>query len=403
MLKVDYKESIPRCSMREMFMHTMSADDAAPICRRRESHRLRKLFLHSPTVSFELVRSCDGQIPIFDAKFLRDLDGYFSKHPDDGMIILDFLGQGPVQNLENFPGTLTIPYLLSRLPDSFAIVANLTEICGFVFRTNLLRKQPITFLRQFLSEFSLPVARILLALTPLCLEQTDVLFALCSQLVATCEILTTQLTFRILVELPFSRPVAELVMAVLAQIEDERLLAAGLKVLSNAADSCELDVFVDPLFNAIGRFISTGHDELQESICEFLETMIENAFDWIFESTTVEFVLQWIDGDCPFQVKQRAIMLLCELVQSCPGAQVPHLLEFPVVECLMLFLTVDTSALREVLQALEVIVDRTDDLSNVIPAIADCGSVLEDLAAYDNDVEIVEGATHLLPLLGHDD
>jgi hypothetical protein len=400
MLKVDYKELTPRCSMQEILVHNIGAD---PICHRRESHRIRKLFPRSPTVSFDLVSSCDGQVPILDEKFLQDFDDYFSKHPDDGMVILDFLRQGPAQNLENFPGTLTIPCLLSRLPGSFAIVANLTDVCGFVFRTNLLRTQTITFLGKFLPEFSLPVARILFALTPLCLEQTDILFALCSQLVATCEILTTQLTFRMLVELPFSRPVAELVMAVLAQVEDERLLAVGLKVLSNAADSCELDVFVAPLFNVIGRFISTEHDELQESIREFLEIMIEKAFDWIFESTTVEFVLQWIDGDCPFQVKKRAIMLFCELVQSCPAAQVPHLLEFPVVDCLTLFLTVDTNTLRQVLRALQVIVDRTDDLSNVIPAIADCKSALEELAAYDNDVEIVEGATHLLSLLGHDD
>jgi hypothetical protein len=211
-----------------------------------------------------------------------------------------------------------------------------------------------------------------------------------------------QLAFRILLELPFSHPVAELVTAVLTQVEDECLLAAALKVLSNAADSCELDAFVVPIFNAIQRLVSTEHDELQKSICEFLETMIEKAFDWMFESTTVEFILHWVDGECPFHVKQRAVMLLCELVLSCPAAQVPHLFGFPVVECLTPFLKMDTKELREVLRALEVIVDGMDDLSDVIPAIADSASVLEELAAHGDDADIVKGAAHLLSLLSLD-
>jgi hypothetical protein len=98
------------------------------------------------------------------------LDAYISRYPDDGMVILDFLGHGPAQNLENFPGTSTIPYLLSRLPDSFGFLANLTEICGHAFRTNFLRMRPVEFLRQFLPDFSLLVARVLLALAPLCPE-----------------------------------------------------------------------------------------------------------------------------------------------------------------------------------------------------------------------------------------
>jgi hypothetical protein len=97
-------------------------------------------------------------------------------------------------------------------------------------------------------------------------------------------------------------------------------------------------------------------------------------------------------------VKERAVLLLCELVLSCPAAQVPHLLESPVVECLAQFLTMDAKELHAVLQALEVIVDVMDDLGDVIPVIADSASVLEELAAHD-DAAIADGAANLLSLL----
>jgi hypothetical protein len=62
MLNVYYKGSAFRRNrpLHELSAHNVDSDEVAPICRRRESHRLPKLFLRSPTVSSEVIRSFDG-------------------------------------------------------------------------------------------------------------------------------------------------------------------------------------------------------------------------------------------------------------------------------------------------------------------------------------------------------
>jgi hypothetical protein len=158
---------------------------------------------------------------------------------------------GPSQDFENFPGISTVPLFLSNLPGSFPALIDLTERCGSAFRANFFVGQLIDFLGRFVPAFSVEIARLLLSLA----SQSFKLLPLCCQLVATCDLPTIYITFQILLELLPSSEMGDLVMPVLPYISDESLVAAGLKVLSNVSETCELDASFAPLFETIREFL----------------------------------------------------------------------------------------------------------------------------------------------------
>jgi hypothetical protein len=171
------------------------------------------------------------------------------------------------------------------------------------------------------------------------------------------------------------------------------------------SESFEPDASFAPLFETIREFLRTEKEELQEAICGFLEVVIGKAFNWIFESAIVGFIVGWANEERPFGIRAQAATLLSKLVLLCGPSQLLNLLEFPVVECLASLLVEESKEIHEVLQALDFLVKtvvRLDRLGNrvnaLIPAIAVVAEVLEQLVNQENPL-IVQPARNLLIFL----
>jgi hypothetical protein len=373
--------------------------DAVPaqVCSRADSHHFRKLLAQSISPLTELQSAYESEIPIFDDKFLRDLDNFSVLDPIATSDVLGFLWDGPDTNFTRFSGQFSIPCFVRDLPHSFAVVTSLLERCGPVFHQHFLANDGIGAIGHFIGSDSEFVARCLLSVSRSGSEDGRII-EICRALFEL-EIRDVDETISVILgELPVSPEIVGLVLNMLKRIEDEGTMGNLLRVLTNFGTVEHIENLIPVVQEHIGRFLGTENRSLQSEICNFLDSVADFGLAEIVGTGAIDLFIGWAQGESSFLVKERAVLLLCQIVNKISTWDMAVLNQHPIVECLTSFLYTNCQELHEVIQALDFAVSCLDDANQALEILQEAEDVICDLCNHHNLI-VAHSASHLLAFM----
>jgi hypothetical protein len=395
-MALPYKSIITESAFHNrLALHRTECGGTQPIiCGRRDSHETRKLFRKSGSIAEAFAAKFPESLPIFDSKFLRDLDGLAEIDFNAVMTILGFFIAGPPENFEHFVGTVTVPRLLKSLPEGLPALCSLLELCGSAFRQTFLAADGLDSIIPCLPAYPLLVVRVLLTIAPIAEDRAASIVECCSTLLAMGDPEIATISFQVLSQLSPSELTAGVLVTEFPLITNEVVLPAALSSMAPVIDYVDIGVILAHL----QTFFLTGSDDVRGAICDFLELVVDRAFLTILEPGNLGVIVDWANGDHPFAVKEHAILILSELVRSCDDDQLASILTFPVLSCLTAFLGSNSDELHEVLQAIEFIIQVAPDVGSVADELMECADLIGQLASDANTL-VSNIALHLQAFL----
>ena len=330
----------------------LEGDVDPPHCCRDDSHTLRKLMKKGVSPLAKLLEMFGDVLPIFDTKFLSDLDDFAQANPESAIDVVRVLMHGPSETLRSLQGVNIARYMVSALPNSLEMLVELCGKAGPDFSYSLLEMMSVESICALAQANAALASQLLFFVAHKVSLRDDELFKACCTLAENRNFETLDNVLGILEDRVDDHAVVPFVCS-LFPLENCGLFCRALKVLSR-------HVVNGPSFNmvmeVIRRTLPTCNEQVIAAICGFFECVVsqDEMQDVIFDKDFLDIVIEWGSGCYPFHVKETAALLLCQIIKSPKRREDETVLaSLPVAECILDLLETDTSNRVELLQGIE--------------------------------------------------
>lgn len=328
-------------------------------CERGTAHILRKLMKQGISPVAKLHELFGDAVPIFDMKFLSDLDAFVEVDPDAAIQIVLHLVHGPPQNLWNFKGGRLMKHLISALPDSLNALVEICNASGPDLLCTFLENGGLECVSNLTTVCPSSAAMLLLSIIRKSVVSDDVVFKICQVLAATCDPEAQKCVLEILASLDLDDVVS--FVCGMFPLRNEDCFISALNLLASRGVTGSS---FSRVMTAIQECLPTKDERLIHAICNFFEAVVaqEEMKEFIFQEEFLRMVVDWITEDYPFGVKEMAVLLLCQIAKAAQNKDDERvMMNLPVIDCILSLLETDTSHRLELLQGVEVFLSFFND------------------------------------------
>lgn len=310
-------------------------------CERGTAHVLRKLMKQGISPAAKMHELFGDKVPVFDRKFLSDLDAFVEVDPNATIQIVRHLVHGPPQNLWNFKGERLMKCMISGLPESLDVLIEICNASGPDLLCTFLDNGGLECISNLTSLCPSSAAMLLLSVVRNCVVSDDIVFKICQSLVATCDLEAQKYVLEILAFFDLDDVVS--FVCSMFPLRNKDCFIAALDLLASRAVTGESFSCV---MAAIQECLPTRDERLIHAICNFLEAVVsqEEMKEFIFQDDFSRMVMEWGTGDYPFGVKEMATILLCQIAKAAQNKDDEKaLMNLPMIDCILSLLETDTS------------------------------------------------------------
>lgn len=353
-----------------------------------DSHELRKLMQKGICPNEMIYTKFGGKIPIFDKKFLSDVDSLFAVNANAAMETVQMLMSGPHSNCDQFPGKKLLEYVIPNFPASLDFLSHCVHTFGSDFAENAIEAGVIPILSNFIDGNAFEVSQILTGFSERLDElDHDEYVGLFEALWNTGDLRAMMNTINLLANTTVGVNIA---VTLIPPITDEDLLICffdrifcdRFKEVESLDESC-----IVTILQKVHEYWSTTHEDLMMHILVFLGMFSTNpvTLSYLFTQNVIPNLIELASDGFSFKIRKRAVFVLCQLIECSDAETIEKFAAEPgVIDCLLEVLGTRGNKAIELLHALDRILEAETASDEMIAMVVESRDLLEELAGDEN-------------------